>query len=378
MCIAAAPATLAGDIETRPGVTIPSTALSVKQVSKAGVLIQSGSSTPGMIGWDRVRSITGEHAAEAARFAAISDRLWRLRLRAERDDLILAEPLADALVQELSDAPGPSLSVALATQVACRLRRSARTTAVESWLRWLSCNTASAPLFTDAGPASPAFVHLTIDSSGLIPELHPFWLESPAVRAFAHAALPSTRDAASRLAQLYTNAAAFECSDPFETPDLAATPGQDAAVLLVQELVAARVAADAPSREKARAALTARLAAETVAWRRQWLLAGLGRSLLRETSSDQKLLGVDLLLQVAGDPESPVSDLSATCLAQSLVTLHELGESSGAASLKVELFQRFGSSPVLSWPPLRKVPGAASSASNTSSPTAPAATGGAP
>lgn len=318
--------------------------------------MQSGSSAPAWLGWDRVKNITGAHAAEAAAFISLSDRLWRLRLRAERDDLVLAEPLADDLVQELSDAPGPSLTAALATQMACRLRRGARTAAVDSWLKWLEAGSDRSVFFADAGPTDPALAWLPFDESGLIAELHPFWLDSPAVRAFAQRSIAEPRDKATRLAWLYAHAAAFECGDRSDALTLTLGAGETAAVALVNEIVTARVA-DAAARQRARSLLAARLSAEPGGWKGQWILAGIGRSLLRETDKDQKLLGVDALLQVAGNTEQPGADLAAVCLAESILVLFDLGEVSGAGSLKAELFQRFSASPVLSWPPLKKVPG---------------------
>lgn len=365
----------AGEVEPRPGVTFASTAISVKSVSKAGALVQSAASTPALLGWDRVRAITGPKAAEAQVYSSLSDRLWRLRLRAERDDLVLAEPLADELVQELADAPGPSLTTALATQIACRLRRGARTVAVDSWLKWLEAGADRASFFADAGPIDPAISSLTFDATGLIPELHPFWLDAPAVRAFAQRASPEPRTPATRLAWLYSHAAAFECGDRADATALPSLAGENAAVALVNEIVSARIG-DAAEREKARTLLTARLAHETTGWKRQWLLAGLGRSLLRESSRDQKLLGVDAMLQAAGSDEAPVADLAAVCLAESIVTLFELGESAGATSLKADLFQRFSTSPVLTWPPLRKVPGTTITSPASSPPAPSSATSG--
>jgi hypothetical protein len=370
----------AGEIEPRPGVTFSSTALTVKSVSKAGVQVQSGSSAPAWLGWDRVKSITGAHASEAAAFISISDRLWRLRLRAERDDLVLAEPLADELVQELSDAPGPSLTAALATQLACRLRRGARTAAVDSWLKWLEASSDRSAFFADAGPTDPALAWLSFDESGLTADLHPFWLDSPAVRAFAQRTIAEPRDKATRLAWLYAHAAAFECGDRSDAATLTLGTGEAAAVALVNEIVTARVA-DAASRQRARTLLAARLSAEPGGWKGQWILAGIGRSLLRETSKDQKLLGVDALLQVAGNTEQPVGELAAMCLAESIVALFDLGEVSGASSLKTELFQRFNTSPVLSWPPLKKVPGnlpAMDAAAEAAAKSTPPGTGGTP
>lgn len=343
-----------GEIEPRPNVTFASLALTVKGVSKAGVLLQSGSSTPAMLGWDRVASITGTHGKDAEAHRSLAERLWRLRVRAERNDLILAEPLADELVKELADAPGPSLCMALATQTACRYKRGARTSAVDSWLQWLEAGAERRGFFTDAGPIEPQTSILKFDESGLIPELHPFWLDSPAVRAFAARSAGAPRSEGARLAWLYVRAAAFEAGDHSDASGLSGVTGDGAAVALVNEIVTARIA-DGAARAKARAALSARLATETTGWKRQWILAGIGRSLLREPERDQKLLGIDVLLQVGGDSDHVAGDLAAVCLAEALVAAHELGETHPAASLKGDLFQRFANSPVLAWPPLRKV-----------------------
>ncbi len=378
---AISPIASGGEVEPRANVVFASSALTVKGVSKAGVLVQSGSSRPGLLGWDRVKGVTGAHAAEAAAFADLGERLWRLRLRAEREDFVLAEPLADALAEELRDSPGPSLTLVLATQTACRLKRGARTAAVDSWLGWWDASLDRSAFFADAGPIEPRMNSLRFDESGLIPDLHPFWLDTPAVRAFSQRATAGEpKGDAARLAWLFVHAAAFESGDRSDAPGLTSAAGDSAAVMLVNEIVNARMT-DPSGRTKARAALTARLSTETVAWRRDWILAGIGRSLLRENEREQKLLGIDALLQVGGDSDIALGDLAAVCLAEAMVALHDLGEVSGAASLKVTLFQRFSSSPVLTWPPLRKIaaptPSSSPASSTTKSP-ANAAPGGAP
>jgi hypothetical protein len=301
-----------------------------------------------------VASVSGTHAKDAAAYSNVAERLWRLRLRAERNDLILSEHLADELVKELADAPGPSLCMALATQTACRYKRGARTSAVESWLQWLDAGAERRTFFADAGPIEPQMTVLKFDESGLIPELHPFWLDGPAVRAFAQRGTGEARSEAARLAWLYVQAAAYEASDRSDAQPLAVVAGESPAVLLVNEIVTARIA-DAATRAKARSALIARLSTETSEWKRQWIHAGVGRSLIRESERDQKLLGIDALLQVGGDSDIVSGDLGAVCLAEALVALHDLGEMGGASSLKADLFQRFATSPVLNWPPLRKV-----------------------
>lgn len=378
----------AGEVEPRPNVVFTSSAITVKSVSKAGVLVQSGSSRPALLGWDRVKSITGTNSTESKAFADMAERLWRLRLRIEREDFVLAEPMADELAIELKDAPGPSLTLTLAAQTACRLKRGARTAAVDSWLGWLDASSDRANFFADAGPIEPRMNSLRFDDSGLIPELHPFWLDTPAVRAFAQRATAAdARGDSARLAWLYVHAAAFEAGQHADGQLLAPASADSAAVMLVNDIVTARIA-DGAGRAKARTALIARLSAETVSWRRSWLLAGNGRSLVRESERDQKLLGIDALLQVGGSSDTGSGDLAAVCLAEAIIVLHDLGETAGAASLKATLFQRFSSSPVLTWPPLRKVsvpmatppvtqPAANPASGATNTPANPA-TGGAP
>src|SRR5690606_26027526 len=102
-------------------------------VDEQGVTVR-GDATQTVISWDRIRTVSGDHAAIAANHANVADRLWRARTRIERGDWRLGEPLFEGLFATYGALTGPASAVAAEGLLRCRLRRGAQAASVEPWL----------------------------------------------------------------------------------------------------------------------------------------------------------------------------------------------------------------------------------------------------
>lgn len=322
-----------------------------------------------IISWDRVRAVTGEHAAEAASLADTADRVWRARTRIERGDWRLGEPLFERLFAEYGTLNGPTSAVIAEGLLRCRLRRGAQAAAVGPWvslvriLRDHALAPAAAPASQEgASPAASEWIGGEIDLPPIIdaptllaPALPPIWLPGPAVDALTNSpelAIKGGGDpVAEALADLYRVAAAFEAGREPLLPDRPASshPG----VALVRDVVAARIG-DAGQRAAARDALQARLSAEPAPWIQVWCHAGIGRSLLREADEDLRRQGVLHLLNIPASYGADDPYLAGLALAESAVAMADMGDADSAAALRAELESHFSDHPALAWPPLRR------------------------
>lgn len=330
----------------------------ITTIDASGITIEdgpAGAARRSLIGWDRVRGVNGERAADAARFMDLAEKLWRARIRLERGDFIAAETAFEEAFAMDPARRGPTGAVVAEGLMRCRLARDARTAAIPAWLAWVSASEdravfhgLSGRIITRFGPAPES------DASGLAPELPPIFTPGPSIEPLTSGlvSLGGQSGRADRLAAWYLIAARFEAGIPVELPEI---PTTDDSLRLVAEIVSAR-AGDAQHRRAARGALEARLRSRPAAWQEAWILAGIGRSLLREDSADQKLLGVASLLQIpARIPEAP-DFVSGIALAESSASLRALGDSAGADRLYRELVARFPNHPALEWLGMRSLP----------------------
>jgi hypothetical protein len=149
---------------------------------------------------------------------------------------------------------------------------------------------------------------------------------------------------AARLGELYRRAAAFECGlagevkageVPLRHPD----PG----VAIVAQIVAAR-AGTPELRREARRLLTERLAQRQPQWLEAWLRMGIGRSLMREDSQEERLLGIAAMLEVPARLRGASPYLSGVALASGAMGV---GNAGAAWRLKKELMETLPGHPAL-------------------------------
>lgn len=311
-----------------------------------------------IIGWDRVKSVEGKWEEKSSPFLGAAEQAWRARTRLERGDPISAEPLFEKLFEQYRGKQGPTAAVVAEGLMRCRIRRAAHVAAIDPWLSLIVALPASGtgtPVL-HASWASEAGMAPAMDSAtGLVPALPPLWLAWPSVEAFArqqNAEAPKDVKAAA-LQALYIASAKFECGAAVQAPPITST---DAGVQIVREMVMARIG-DTEQRASARKSLDDRIrgssANPTPPWLEAWCRAGIGRSLLREDSTEQKELGVVELLNIPARFGTVHPYLAGIALAESSVALRKVGDATGADILARELIEKYPSHPVLDWPQFR-------------------------
>ena len=325
-----------GQVVLRSGETLDAP---ISEVSAAGVAVRGDA--PGVLTWDRIGAVRGEHADEAAPFLPMAEALWRARTRLARGDVRLARPIFE---EWFSRDDGPTGATALLVAeglLRCRLAGFAQTSAIEPWLRALS-------LRDEGARADLGFESAIDDSTGLAPGLPPIWLPGAAVSAFAGTPPLRTGDQlADALAALYHEAAVIETVDPAaSTPP--AQPVEPGAQSLVRAIIEAR-SEDHAVRARARVRLRSGLARDQGSWREAWRRAALGRSLLMEDDPDARDLGLVQLLHLPARFRSAQPYLTGVALALAAAELEAQGDAAGAARLTEELAALDPAHPGFAW-----------------------------
>lgn len=327
-----------------------------------------------IIGWDRIRSVHGEHAERASAFASVAADAWRARTRLERGDTLAAEPLFDKLFERYRGMQGATASVVAEGLLRCRLRRGAHIAAIDPWLALLQSRSA-VPSFAEDWALQAGLPPVLDRSTGLIPSLPPIWLPWPALDAFARSgggslargyvdgAAPITQPAPA-LAALYLHAARIEAGIESAFPQIRPPASADPGVQLVMAIAQSR-SLDPDVRQRGRQRLEDRLSAARASgtaqqpmpgWMEAWCRAALGRSLLRETAVDARRHGVLELLHLPARFGSSQPYLAGLALAEAAAALRELGDHRSADILARELTMMYPNHPVQDWAPWRRSP----------------------
>lgn len=131
----------------------------------AGAGVAFGSTVP----LDLVAGLQGrDRGAFDAEIAKIAEDLWRARIRLERGDEVLAQPLLDKHWDRYRDASGPTAALVAEGRLRCALARGDIAGVVEPWLACLR--------HREAGIATrfPGLPPVIDAETGLLPELSPF------------------------------------------------------------------------------------------------------------------------------------------------------------------------------------------------------------
>lgn len=321
----------------------------------------------GLIGWDKVRRVSGPLEAQAARFAQLADLAWRARTRLERGDLVSAEPLLEDLATRVGSEVGPTSRLVFAGLVRCRLGRGAVIAAAPAYLSWHQASGGDARYAGEASWAvtSPTEVGLIDAGTLLAPGLPPMWVGSPALQSLARQEWPKTS-----VGILYEQAARFEAGLTASLPrrvTLHRSDAERAGYDLVYAVVASRIG-DEMERAAAREELVREIDQQPE-WARAWRWAALGRSLLRENDVEMRWRGVAELLRVPAEVERVVPYVTGLAMGEAASALRELGDGVGAAQIAGEIVERFPGHPVLDWQGVRGIqrPAPAGSAKEGSS-----------
>ncbi|MCC6676862.1 MAG: hypothetical protein IT436_06940 [Phycisphaerales bacterium] len=352
LCVLAA---VMGQVELRRGeAELPAGAV-VTAVSIDGVTLSAPGEAGGVrtlvLGWQSVRAVKGEFEDEARAYSELADKAWRASSRLQRGDVVMAEPVLDELFPRLAGRSGPTALMVCDGLLRCRLRRGAQVGAIEAWLAGVSARAGLAgSMGNGSGPGGDLGALLDA-RTGLTPALPPVWIGAAGVQVWALAAprFESAGGAAAELEVLYRQAARFECGLAVTLPGEA--PENDG-VRLVWEMVQAR-AGEAEARRAARQALAQRFLQSPGTWQEAWCRAGLGRSMLRETSVETRRLGIVELLHLPARLADQSPYLTGIALAEAAAEVRREGDDEAAWRLRSELIAKYPDHPALQWEALR-------------------------
>lgn len=292
---------------------------------------------PGVLGWHRVRLVTGDLEEEFNDYRDTARDAWRAVARIERGDAAAAEPLFESLAGRYAGAAGPTSSAISEGLLRCRLRRGAVAGGVRAWLELLRSvrDSGSTLLWAPRLRLRPVLDRET----GLVPALPPMWIAGPELAPLASREMPDASSGReSALEAWYIVAARAELGMPTPLPGSGAAD-PSGAVAFVAQIVRAR-AGDSTTRAAARGILRAETlevrsgSEDDRRWRAAWAHAAIGRSLIAEPERESKLRGVAELLHVPALYEDAVLGLSTLCIEESARTLVELGLMESAESLR--------------------------------------------
>lgn len=325
-----------GQVELRGGMVVsaPVTAVSFEGVDVGG-------DEPRTIGWDSVKVVMGEHAAEASQFYERAEKAWRARTRLARGDIEMACPLFEELFADFKGHSGPTALMVAEGRIRCLTRQSDHVNAVEAWLEAMRLRRSGDEIAGD-----PPMLPVLDEDTGLVPVLPPIWMKTHDVEAMAQKDKTEDGDPVSRaMADLYRASARAECGLPPQMPTkLPDNPG----IGFVSDIVLAR-AGDATQRVAARDRLIIGLPADMGTWREAWRRVAIGRSLLMEEKDADRTAGVFQLLHLPARFEKSQKYLSSLALAEVCLELDRRGDPEGLAAIRTELETLGPDTPALVW-----------------------------
>jgi hypothetical protein len=134
-----------------------------------GLEVQQGTAKAAVtIPWDMVRDVEGATIPGLESELAIGQDLWRARIRVERGDEALAEPLFTKHWERYRSQDGPTTAVIAEGLLRCALAKIDLRAAVEPWSVCLRIGSNGEP---SRYPDLPGILD---DTTGLLPELSPF------------------------------------------------------------------------------------------------------------------------------------------------------------------------------------------------------------
>lgn len=352
----------------------------ITRVDAKGVEVKAAPGEPGsavkLIGWDRIRRVSGPHAAEAGRFTDLADGLWRARVRLERHDVRAAELLFDAIYAKHAGLAGPGGAVLAEGVMRTRLLRGATATAIWPWLDWLEIRYVTGKRELDSWVgghiALPEVLDATRNLSPRLPPIFSAQVDPAGVRLLAEGGSNSqwsryeqADDAVREVASIYRAAAVFE-ADPSKPVTLGPIKTTEDHVVMLADIVRARVGSD-QERKDARGRLSRRIAtlgivpddleaepggAQVVANRylESWCRVALGRSLVRESDPAEVRQGLIEMLHAPARFADVTPELAHLALLDAADVMSRHGDTHAALVLREEAKRRFGPGVGDDWP----------------------------
>lgn len=323
-----------------------------------GALLDSN--PPVWIGWDRVRTVTGEWEEVFEReFASIAENAWRARIRLAREDYVMAEPLLEPLFEDFRGKDGPTALLVCEGLLECRLERDARHSAFAPWLETLRLRRSIHSELQSAGSgdirlslidASASGSPLDVET-GLVPALGPIFLPTRPVQSLANDGAILTQqadDPVVRALAAWTRFATERALGIDSSPPTLSDAAEDPGVALYRTVIQAQEGPPEEA-ERARTLLKAQMERHPGTWREAWARAAVGRSLLRQANDPQsRAQGMIHLLHLPARFASEHPSLARLALAEVSAALAAEGEVASAAILREDL-KRLGGAEELAW-----------------------------
>jgi hypothetical protein len=283
------------------------------EVQQGGVQ-QGGARASVVVPWDMVRSVEGATIAGLEGELAVGQDLWRARIRVERGDEALAEPLLLKHWDRYRLQDGPTTAVVAEGLLRCALARGDLRASVEPWFVCLRIGSNGEP------SRYPELAGVLDDTTGLLPEASPFLPSSrrnelaEALAAIGRSAGSSAAasaagvagDCAARLARML---AATEAGASIVA---ASDPGRDAAPS-VRALGLIETILTAPDRRSADRAVAEfeRILPDPPGYLAAWKLAAAGAQAAR---SARALEGEPRARALEGEPRARALESAALAL----------------------------------------------------------------
>lgn len=290
-----------------------------------------------LVSWDRVREVrSGANEPRFKSYAVMADDLWRARIRLERGDVLLAEPLlARWFPRYLGQTNETALVVAYGLAY-CRIARGAADEALlpaleAARLRRAGVSVAAyaalPPLFDEATGLAPALAPLAV-AAGNAAEVE---------RQLAEYR-PGADEVIAALTGLYRDACRHALGLAPLAPSFAESSTairEDAGARLLLALIEAG-GPDAARRESARQRLLRELGSAPP-WAEAWIRLHVGASLTRETDPDAVRRGMVQLVHLPAKFPATQPRLAALALRRLAEAATTLGDAQAAAAFRAEL-----------------------------------------
>lgn len=295
----------------------------VAQVSAAGVLLADDVGT--LVGWEQVRGLTGDDAADAERYEWLLDNAWRARARVMRGDLSLAAPLLERMETLVRDERGPTAFLAAGGLAASRVAEGRIAEALEPALR-------ARAAADDVDDALAARLHYD-EAWGAFPALPPLPLAGLNVEGWAAipASIQSAGPRAQKLAAWYAYAAMLAEKATATEPEAC---DDDQLCLLVSRMVRAAMDPRPDVRARARDELSRAAAGDRPPWVLAWTRLAVGRSLVREPDRPAQIAGVLELLRAASMGLDGLDALTIGAVRDAAEACQAIGLSAESATLR--------------------------------------------
>jgi hypothetical protein len=312
-----------------------------------GLEVQQGTSKAAVtLPWDIVRDVEGATIPSLESELAIGQDLWRGRIRVERGDEALAEPLFTKHWDRYRLQDGPTTAVIAEGLLRCALAKNDLRAAVEPWFVCLRIGSNGEPSRYSDLPA------VLDDSTGLLPEISPFLPSAmrpdlagalrDAAKSLSAAQAGVAGESAARLARI------LAATERDATPTPAVDPGRDAApAVRVLGLIESIVSApDARAAAKAVAEFE-RIFPEAPAYLSAWKFAAAGTHaarVARATVGDTRSRALEaaalafLAVPASGLDKSGLVD--AYALEEAVSLLKESGDNVSAAQVATILDEK--------------------------------------